>query len=39
VIDKSTTVRHVFVDEYKELSFKKVIDVQEFSGRLLDAGF
>lgn len=38
-IEKSTQVRSVFRDKYNELSYKKVVDVYEFSSQLVEAGF
>jgi len=37
-VEQSKAVRHVFLDSYKELSFKKVMDIHEFSGYLQEAG-
>lgn len=36
--EKATVVRNVFKDSHGEASFKKVMDVHEFSGYLTDAG-
>lgn len=38
-IEKATQVRSVFRDKHNEPSFKKVVDVYEFSGQLVEAGF
>ena len=37
-IERAKDVRHVFLDKYKELSFKKVMDVHEFAAALQQAG-
>ena len=36
--EKAAVVRNVFKDSHGEVSFKKVMDVHEFSGYLAEAG-